>query len=389
MVNFKRYDIDVKYLRSLAWQGDAVVDFIHGGIKYFRDGSNEEAPMLLIYAYPFDSVEVAGKSAVLYEKYGTKAILLRAQDLHLVRELNRSYYHAKDYAFPIVPFQLPDGRDAIIHCPQDYCSLDVELAESGEILTKRDYQSRDYFHSNLQVSLDGRYLVELAWVWQPWNVVVCYDLQQAINDPFHFDGYGIEVPQGGSRGWEPENVTIWGHQVVTASILEPGEKAEEESEFEVSPAEEGVPESEESQNKGKIRQVAASELCIVDGDGNPIDMSVTTKTPAGYHYLLQAYDLNNARILSSRLMPEMVGRMMPIGPSHIVSFYDHPKLIEVATGKVVLRWEDLYGGPEVGQPSAMLKPPKLPIVACDPAHQRFAIGIEEHITIIELGGLSL
>ncbi len=389
MASFKRYDLKVPYLRSLHWQGDAVVDLLHGGTKYLRDGTIEEPPVHLVYAYPFDSLAGKGAYAVLYEKYGTKGLLVRTQDLHLVRELNRSYYYAKDYAYPIASFQLPDGRDAIIHCPQEYCSLDVELVEGGERLTKREYQSQDYFHSKLQVSSDGRYLVENAWVWQPWSVIQCYDLKQALQDPAHLDGRGIQIPQGGSSCWEPENVTICGHHVITASILESSEKPEQETDFEVRPAEEGVPESADSRNKKKVRRVAASELAIVDNAGNPIDLSVTTKVPSGVHYLLQAYDLDRERILSSRIMPELLGRIMSAGVDHVVSFYDHPKLIEIATGKVVLRWEDLYAGPEVGQPSAMLKPPQFPVVACDPAHQRFAIGSESHITIIEVEGLPL
>ncbi len=387
MVSFRRYELDVDSLRSLSWQEDAVVDLLNGGIKYFRDGTTERPRNSIVYAYPFDSVEVGGNFAAFYEKYGTKALLIKTQDLHLIRELNRSYYYAKDYAYPIAAFQLPDGRDAIIHCPQDYCSIDVELVERGERLTKRQYQSQDYFHSKLQVSTDGRYLVEHAWVWQPWNVVLCYDLQQALKDPTHLDGRGLQIPQGGSCCWEPENVTICGHRVITASILDSSERPEGETEFEARPAEEGVLESAESQQKKKVWRVAASELAIVDNAGKPIDLSVTAKAAAGEHYLLQTYDLDQERILNSRIMPEMLGRMMPADVNHVVSFFDHPKLIEIATGKVVVRWEDLYAGPEVGQPSAMLKPPELPFIACDPAHRRFAIGTEKHITIIELGGL--
>ncbi len=388
MAGFKRYDVGVQHLESLAWQKDAVVDYLNGGVKYFRDGTIEEFQIPIMYPYRFDSVEATGNFVVFYERYGTKALLIK-QNLHMIRELNRNYYYAEDYAYPITGFQLPDGRDAIIHCPKDYCSLDVELVEGGDCLTKREYKSEDYFHSKLQVSLDGRYLVENAWVWHPVSVVQCYDIQQALQDPAHLDGRGIQIPQGGSCCWEPENVTICGHRVITASVLESSEKPEQETEFEVRPAEEGVPESADSREKKKVRRMATSELEIVDQAGNPIDLSVTTKAPAGIHYLLQTYDLDQERILSSRLMPELVGRMMPAGPSHVVSFYDHPKLIEVATGKVVLRWEDLFAGPEVGQPSAMLKPPEFPVVAFDPVHRRFAIGTKDHITMIELEGLPL
>jgi len=78
---------------------------------------------------------------------------------------------------------------------------------------------------------------------------------------------------------------------------------------------------------------------------------------------------------------------MPAGESHVISFYDYPKLVEVATGKIVLRWEDLDAGPERGQPSAMTRPPGEPYLAMDTTHDRFAIGTSDRITVIEIKGL--
>ncbi|MBN2153703.1 MAG: hypothetical protein JW839_19760 [Candidatus Lokiarchaeota archaeon] len=389
MVPFKRRDLDVTYLRSLAWHGDCAIDLLDGGTRYHPDGTIEEPRVHRGFAYKFDSVVSSGNHAVLHEKYGTKGLLVSMEPLDVVRELNRSYYHAEDYAYPIAMFDLPDGRGAVAHCHKEYCSLDIETVEGGEVLTERTYNSSDIFHSKLDVSADGRYLVENGWVWHPWNVVQAYDIRRALKEPGHLDGDGIAVPQGGSLGWEPESVTMCGHHVVTASVVESGDgdPMEGEDEYEIKPAEKGIPESVAPGDDSRVRRVASSELSIVDGQGNPIDLGVKAKRPPGLHYLLQAYDLDGGHITSSRLMPDLVGRMMPVGSRHVVSFYDHPKLIEVATGKVVARWEDLFAGPEQGQPSAMMRPPTLPTLACDPAHKRFAVGTEKRVTFVELGDL--
>ena len=381
-----RSDLEVKYLRSLIWHGDVVVDLLGGGTCYHPDGTVNEPDVHRMFAYPFDSVTGNDPYAVEYERYGTKGLLIRVDGNEQVRELNRSYYHARDYAYPITVFTLPDGRDALIHCPKEYCSLDIELAADGDCLTRRDYQSVDIFHTKLEVSEDGRFLVENAWVWQPWSIVRAYDIRKALQDPTHLDGGGIDVPQGGSLGWEPESATVCGHSVVTASVLLGNDDPLADEEFEIRPAEAGIPEAH-SVDPTKVRKVTSSEISITDQAGTPIDLGSTNKRPADLHCLLQACDLDSGRITSSRFMPELVGRMMPAGPRHVVSFYDHPKLIEVQTGKVVARWEDLYAGPEQGQPSAMMRPPGLPALACDPTRRRFAIGSENHVTIVQLTGI--
>jgi hypothetical protein len=173
-----------------------------------------------IFAYPFDSISGNGTYAVQYEKYGTKGLLVRVDGIKEIREINRNYYQARDCAYPITIFTLPDGRDALIHCPIEYCSLDIELAADGDCLTRRDYPSNDIFHSKLEVSEDGRFLMENAWLWQPWSIVQAYDLQLALQNPDSLDGEGVRIPQGGSLCWEPESVTICGHSVVTASVLQ-------------------------------------------------------------------------------------------------------------------------------------------------------------------------
>jgi hypothetical protein len=66
----------------------------------------------------------------------------------------------------------------------------------------------------------------------------------------------------------------------------------------------------------------------------------------------------------------------------VVSFHEHPKLIELATGKIVLRWDKIYSGKQVG-PIELGDPPTPPI-ATDASRGRFAVADSENVTLISL-----
>ena len=40
-------------------------------------------------------------------------------------------YQAHEYEYPIALYYLPDGRPAILHCPDEYCQMEIELIETG------------------------------------------------------------------------------------------------------------------------------------------------------------------------------------------------------------------------------------------------------------------
>jgi len=50
---------------------------------------------------------------------GTKALLLEPGG-KFIREVNRSYYHAEAYRYPLALFTLPDGRTGLVHCLEEY-----------------------------------------------------------------------------------------------------------------------------------------------------------------------------------------------------------------------------------------------------------------------------
>lgn len=177
-------------VRSLVWDGDVLIDWVAGGARYGLDG--EVAAADVCYAYPFDAAVALPSSgfAVIYTRLGTKGLVL--QDGKTLREINRSFYRADVYEYPIALFRLASGRAVMAHCPQDYCQLDIEDLATGELLTRSSARKPDdIFHSRLAASPDGRFLLSAGWLWHPVDCVGLYDIEQALADPTHLDGSGI------------------------------------------------------------------------------------------------------------------------------------------------------------------------------------------------------
>ena len=130
-----------------------------------------------------------GKYRVLYERRGCKGLLLK--EGALIREINRSYYHADHYEYPVCLWERSNGQVCVIHCPESYDRLEIEDFETGERLSHHpERDPSDIFHSHLEVSADGRYLLNGAWVWHPWCIQQVYDLEACVADPLLLDGEG-------------------------------------------------------------------------------------------------------------------------------------------------------------------------------------------------------
>jgi hypothetical protein len=186
-MNFELSRIPVTWpLKSLCWRGDTLVDWASGGITYQLDGSSSHPR--INWAYRFDAAvqSPSGRHAVVYERLGTKALLI--EGTKLIRELNRSYYQAHAYEYPVAFCLTSDGRELLVHCPDEYCRLEIEDVVTGERLTRHNARNpTDFFHSRLAVSADGRWLSNTGWVWHPFGLVAVYDIAAALADPTLLD----------------------------------------------------------------------------------------------------------------------------------------------------------------------------------------------------------
>jgi len=182
--SFKRVaKLEASGVRSLAWHEDQLVDWVGGGKRFSLDGSTARAKVF--YAFKFDNVcsSADGKYAVIYEQLGTKGLLL--EDGIVVRELNRSYYHAHVYEYPVCFAKLESQRDVLIHCPNEYNRIEIEDVRTGELLTKCDTRKpKDFFHSRLATSPNGKLLLSAGWVWHPFDAVCVWDIAESIDQPF-------------------------------------------------------------------------------------------------------------------------------------------------------------------------------------------------------------
>jgi len=100
---------------------------------------------------------------------------------------------------------------------------------------------------------------------------------------------------------------------------------------------------------------------------------------------LTIYDLDSRRHEALIELPEPPGsRLMAVGDDHIVVFDGKPRLLQLSTGTVADRWEDLDGGKGLWQPSVNMQPPAPPWLARDPGNCRFALGWPDSVVVVSL-----
>ncbi|MEV0092326.1 hypothetical protein [Streptomyces sp. NPDC050738] len=315
--------------QSLMWDGDDLVDVV-GGRRWGPDGVEHRAP--LVHGLPFDRglVSSSGRFTVVYAERGTEALLLDGG--RPVRELGRSRDHAEDSDYPVALGTLRDGREVLVHCPDEYNVLEIEDAESGERLTLGERTPRDVFHSRLAVSPDGTHLLSAGWFWHPFGVVEVFDLDQALTDPAVLDGRGV-LPMSPATDAE----------VVSACWLD------------------------------------GDRLAVATGE-EPLD---DDESPALGPQRLAVWSLSESRWLRRSRTALAIGTLLARGDT-VISLYGHPTLIDVDTGAVMAEWPDVevphkdrsYGVDDL--PS--------PVAALHPDGTRLAVAQPEGIALIDLPG---
>lgn len=316
--------IQVPGVQSLAWDGDALVDWVAGGRRYGLSGDITEASVR--YAYSFDAAVALEGSAlsVIYTRCGTKGLVLQGGDV--VREINRSFYHADVYEHPIALFRLASGREVLAHCPESYCQLDIEDAITGELLTRSTSRKpADFFHSRLAASPDGRHLVSAGWLWHPIDDVSLYDVEQALADPSHLDGFGLGL-----------GVTA---EESSATFFPDGRLAV---------ALQGEIDADDTAPQAELR------ICDAGRSMDPMVLS-----PAG-----------------------RMGTIAAIGNDHVLALFGHPRLLDMRTGREVLSWPQLKSGTQTT--SILMAGYDVPPTAVDAAGKRFALADAQGITVIQI-----
>jgi len=337
-VDWLRLEVEVDP-RSLAWDGDELVDWVGGGTRYSLDGSATRAHVN--WAYDFDRATTLPNSdwAIIYKELGTKAIVLKAGKF--VRELNRSFYQAHVYAYPVCLLRAPGGRIVVAHCPDEYNRIEFEDASTGERLTSSaGRKPEDFFHSRLQQSPDGKWLLSAGWVWHPFDAVVWFDIAAALENGSTLDRFAHHTTHSRHVGFVEESSACWQSET---RILIGGGSDEEDPE-------------EAAQISGP--RITANGAAL--------------------------YDIAADQFLASCSFGHPAGTMMPVGEAHVVTFFDHPRLYRIEGGVLEHEWPEIRSGNETSSIRGYTPKP-LPPIALDPQGRRFAVanGSTIHAVVID------
>ena len=317
------------------WEGDRLVDWVAGGREYRLDGSTSVPRFEDWDTFDAATSSADGKYIAVYRRLGTHGLLLRRGEV--LRELSRHAYRAEAFDYPIC-FTRHGQRDLLFHCPEIYGRIEIEDAATGERLTSRQTKATDYFHSRLAANLSGTRLITAGWVWQPWNAVCFYSIGDALADPTHLDSHGWHLPHTRHVCLAEEDHACW--QSDTTAIISATDEPEDPEE---------------------ATQIDGARL-------RPRGVSVV--------------DVASNEILSSVVLEEPAGTIMPIGASHALGFYRHPRLIRLQDGEVELELSHLDSGLHQSSITWGRNPP--PRIAFDPERSRFAIAQHDGIHVVTL-----
>lgn len=286
-----RQTIKLQTLQTISWLGNKMIDWAHGGKTIALDGTITE-PGPYYFAYSFDAAITSqcGTFAFLYKRLGTKGLLLKhGKEL---REINRPYYQAEEYEYPAAFISLSDGRTLLAHCPGEYCRIDFEDVETGEILTNSSNRNpADCFHSRLEVSPDNKYLLSKGWHWHPWSSVEAFDIAACLANPVLLDR-GATVPQCGS-------------EINTAGFID-------------------------------------EENILIGSSGEePLDDETANSLPPAH---LAIWNIRTNQVSKAIKVQGKFGNFFPINEQYCWDTYQYPKVIDLKTGEIVAKVEDITTG---------------------------------------------
>lgn len=325
--------------KSLCWHGDDLVDWVRGGDRWTADGRFEPAHRSWGYSR-FDGAiaDPTGRWVVVHERTGTAGLLLH--DGNIVRELHRSPYCADAFLYPACLFRFRD-RVVLAHCPDSYARIEIDDAETGERLTRSTTRKEaDFFHSRLSASPGAKRLASAGWVWHPWDAVVWFDIAAAVADPTLLDeldgsptSRNVSLAEECSAAWPSDDRILLG----------------------------GSPEAEDPEEAAEIDREHPGPRLRPNG--------------------LAVYDIPSRAFVRGIDLGYPPGTMMPVGMHHVVTFYGRPRLVSLATAKVVHEWSDIDSGEAI---SSIVHDRAYPPLALDPARARFAVASEQGIDVVAI-----
>jgi hypothetical protein len=313
-------------LQTINWLEDKIVDWPNAGTLYELTGQKRQLSKYT-FGFNFDGAihSVNGKYVFIYQKLGTKGLLIKEGEI--LREINRSYYCADSYEYPAT-FLTYNNKTFLAHCPISYCQLDFEEVETGEIVTNiKTRKPSDIFHSRLEISNNGKYLLSKGWVWHPVDVIQIFQIEDCISNPLLLDKLDHSFPNVGS-------------EICTASFINDSEIL--------------VGSSDEVIDGDNIANVPPKSIAIWNFHENKF---FNQKTPV--------FEFGNLFYIDKRLAWDT---------------FKFPKVINLDTGQIVDKAEDVYSGEQ--KSSILFDTDKQPQISFDLYRNKLAIKEKNRVIIL-------
>ncbi|MEO6611036.1 MAG: hypothetical protein ABIT05_00035 [Chitinophagaceae bacterium] len=285
-----RQTIKTNFLQTIDWADRNIVDWVSAGQQYSLDGQQKQLGKYH-YAFSFDGSITSqdGQYAFIYKRLGTKGILLKNGEI--IREINRTYYQAEVYEFPAA-FITFDNKTYLAHCPINYCQLDFENVETGEIVTNiQNRKPSDIFHSRLSISPDNKYLMVCGWAWHPVDIVELFDIEKCFKNPFLLDNSSLS----------PD----FGTQINTASFID------------------------------------NERILIAASDEESFDDEVPPALPQKH---IAIWNFTKNEISAPVKVEGEFGNLFAISDKQAWDMFKFPKIINVQTGIIESKFEDINSG---------------------------------------------
>ena len=285
-----RQTIKTNYLQTIDWHNGSIIDWVSAGQQYSLDGQQKQIAKYH-YAFSFDGSITSqdGQYVFIYKRLGTKGLLLKNGEI--LREINRPYYQAESYEFPAA-FLTFNNTTYLVHCPIDYCQLDFENVETGEIISNIEGRKpSDIFHSRLSISPDNKYLMVCGWAWHPVDTVELFDIEECFKNPILLDKSSL-FPD-------------FGTQINSASFID------------------------------------NERILIAASDEEPFDDEVPPILPQKH---IAIWNFIKNEIFKPVKVEGEFGNLFAISDNQVWDMFKFPKIINVQTGLIESKFEDINSG---------------------------------------------
>ena len=310
---------------TLDWVGERLIDWTSNRIYY--DPLNQGKSFnKYSFGKRFDAVKSINKGeyVVIYERLGTKGLILKNGEL--IREIDRSYYYSDVYEYPIELFKYSNSV-LIAHCPSDYNQLEIEEIETGKRLTESELREpKDIFHSRLEVSPNGKFLLSAGWVWHPVDVLTLFETEEVLANPKLLDTF--------DRG------PCISSEVSSATFMDD------------------------------------SRILVLSSDEDPLDEDEFTLPPSH----VGIYNIEQNRFETMWKQPERLGKLIPINNGFAWDLFEHPKILNLKTGQVIASIPNINSGK---QNSSIIHHLDLPYHSISSDRTKLAISNGDKIELLQ------